>query len=681
MAITVSVKKKHLALPEGSDYQVEPPTVVHLKKQTRKAAADIPIPNTQVLKKSNERRKKASEIKQEIAKLRRYVRGRCNELAEIYDLKPRYFADMFYQGGVRNAKARNAPNPFNAFKSVMAHERRKAGEKPLHLVELQAVLEDEYNTLDEKEKAGYIEKYLDLCDKDKREKIKRPSMKAKSAECMKTVKEILGKAMTLKTSVGVEMIGLVVKNRSEPYLEAQWIATDPRLHDYLNYLFHAWDPVEVGKKVEAFAVAGCDVIKTIKNQKDQVDTLKKDIVRLVQKDLDEACGTENLTMQYERFDTLITMPYKVTLEGWPKGIKCQSPHSFGGALAPLMTLHDAWRNGTTYFRKMDDTEFEAWKAKRAEKVESGEIVPKARKKRSDAGVSRKNKGKDQELEKASDEPSESEGTEVKGTKAAKKADPKAKAEITSKPTKRSQKFQKEVVPDEPRSDSTDRNTSKRKITKPKDSTSAQPNDTPDVNATTGSGSGTATKSDRPRPQPRRIVPQSKTQPTPMQAAPETADNAGAGGYSEGADAGTARMSVDPPDPSPTLVPVADKPATPINIPRAPSDDLGDSPHAPFDERLIDPQLREPSEETSTSSIQQSSESLDAPPNRPPDSNTESLSSEGRKRKRTETEILQADLNVGPAPKDSKRQRIPSRKTHFGDPTAPDWQAPETFELL
>ncbi|KAL0568300.1 hypothetical protein V5O48_013689 [Marasmius crinis-equi] len=116
------------------------------------------------------------------------------ELTETYDMKARYFADMFYQGGVRNTKPPNAPNVFNAFKSVMAHDRKEAGEVPLHLLELQAVLEDEYKDLNDVQKADYIKKYINIRDEDKREKLKRPSTKMKAAECAKGVKEIFGKS-------------------------------------------------------------------------------------------------------------------------------------------------------------------------------------------------------------------------------------------------------------------------------------------------------------------------------------------------------------------------------------------------------------------------------------------------------------------------------------------------------
>ncbi|KAL0562984.1 hypothetical protein V5O48_019093 [Marasmius crinis-equi] len=54
------------------------------------------------------------------------------------------------------------------------------------------------------------------------------------------------------------------------------------MNDYLSFLIRQWDPISIGHKLEAFAVARCDATKVIKSQKGKAEALKKYTVRLVQ---------------------------------------------------------------------------------------------------------------------------------------------------------------------------------------------------------------------------------------------------------------------------------------------------------------------------------------------------------------------------------------------------------------
>ncbi|KAL0565899.1 hypothetical protein V5O48_016117 [Marasmius crinis-equi] len=302
-------------------------------------------------------------------------------MESTYGMKQHYFADMFYQGGVCLIKEQNDDNCFNAYKSVRAHERKEAGETPLHLTELQELIKDGYKALTSPQQ----------------------DIKKKIVQVALGLEQIVGIIQGLKTCLGVEAMLLMTKNRQEPFMQPQWFTTDPRIHDYMSFLLRGWDPVEIGHKFEGFAIAGCDAIKLIKSQKDQAEAAKRLTPRLVQKALDGACGTQGQAMHYEKFDTLITATYKVKCEGWPKGLKFQCPSDFGGSLEPLIRLHNAWATKTAYFRKMDDEEFQQWEIKHAE-----EYVPKEWKKRSNAGIPRKNKDKQQAKDDEDEQDSEDE---------------------------------------------------------------------------------------------------------------------------------------------------------------------------------------------------------------------------------------------------------------------------------
>lgn len=57
-----------------------------------------------------------------------------DKLAAEFKLKPKYFHDLFFQGGARMVKHQENINPYNAFKSEKAVEcRERTCSPPLHL--------------------------------------------------------------------------------------------------------------------------------------------------------------------------------------------------------------------------------------------------------------------------------------------------------------------------------------------------------------------------------------------------------------------------------------------------------------------------------------------------------------------------------------------------------------------
>ena len=65
----------------------------------------------------------------------------------------------------------------------------------------------------------------------------------------------------LKTRVGIEGFFCIVRNATNYHMEPQWYFTTSALEDYMPYAVRkaAWQTTEVGAKLEAFAIAGCDV--------------------------------------------------------------------------------------------------------------------------------------------------------------------------------------------------------------------------------------------------------------------------------------------------------------------------------------------------------------------------------------------------------------------------------------
>ncbi|KAK1225162.1 hypothetical protein PQX77_011906 [Marasmius sp. AFHP31] len=404
-AVELPVVKDHIS----RKYSAAVLSAFLLKKQTRnQESVYVPISTTEHVRRSRDRKERAANIRSKIAKIRRYIRTKCTGLATKYKRKQTYFLDMVYQGGVRLTKPKNETNNFNAFKSVIAYERRQAGLPPMTILQIQKEYRPQYDALDKEGMDDILEKYKLIQDKEKREQIKRPSMKEKTADVASSLSSVAGIFQGLKTRVGVDAVALVVKNRTEDFMTPQWIVTDARIMEYLRVIVWGWDPVHIGQRIEAFAVAGCDITAVCKTTKEQAELLKKAITRLVQDALDDACGTTNLVMQYERFDHLITLKYRVVIEGWPAGLEFQCPSKFHGDTNKLLPLHEAWKSGSTRFRKLTPDEFKEWTATRAKGLADGTIQVKARQPRSDAGVKRKKTVAGDESESEKDEDQEDE---------------------------------------------------------------------------------------------------------------------------------------------------------------------------------------------------------------------------------------------------------------------------------
>ncbi|KAL0567467.1 hypothetical protein V5O48_014520 [Marasmius crinis-equi] len=205
----VGIKKSHLtAAGTRSElgqqrsmlYKGNPPSVAELKKQIKaKKPTNPPLTTLDCQKKSMSCRTRAAEIKDQIVAIRRFIRGECNRMSDDFNMEPRYFADMVYQGGARISKPLNEPNTFNAYKAVVSYERREAGEKPLPLIQLQELITDDYHTLSNDALEKIMAKYKDIRDEERLEKVKRPSMKEKIADVKRTVDHAVGLFNGLKT--------------------------------------------------------------------------------------------------------------------------------------------------------------------------------------------------------------------------------------------------------------------------------------------------------------------------------------------------------------------------------------------------------------------------------------------------------------------------------------------------
>jgi hypothetical protein len=102
----------------------------------------------------------------------------------------------------------------------------------------------------------------------------------------------------------------------------------------------------------------------------------------------EITGNPKAVMQYVNYEEDIVIRYGVVLEGWTHE-KFVNPSELSSALPPLQKLVEALKAGTCKFVKLSSAERKKREAERKKKLASGELQPRERKTRKDAGKKRK----------------------------------------------------------------------------------------------------------------------------------------------------------------------------------------------------------------------------------------------------------------------------------------------------
>ncbi|KAF8179465.1 hypothetical protein BJ912DRAFT_804022, partial [Pholiota molesta] len=177
-------------------------------------------------------------------------------LAERFNKKPRFFLDAFFHGGVRMINHHEKVNPHNAFISRKANELREEGQT-ISLMDIQRTYQQEYNSLTQEEREDVVCKFKENIDTSKR--IARPSPRGRIQDFANTVRNIILLIEGLKVRVGLEGFFCLVRNTATYHIKPQWFFTSEALANYMRLaVSNRWNSHDVGTKIEAFAIAGCD---------------------------------------------------------------------------------------------------------------------------------------------------------------------------------------------------------------------------------------------------------------------------------------------------------------------------------------------------------------------------------------------------------------------------------------
>ncbi|KIJ63228.1 hypothetical protein HYDPIDRAFT_92480, partial [Hydnomerulius pinastri MD-312] len=170
--------------------------------------------------------------------------------------------------------------------------------------------------------------------------------------------------------------------------QATWFGTN-NIMEFFEDVMH-WEADEITQKLEQWAcMHGSNL-----DERDSVENNQRICARLLTSGLHTSL-TKNVRINFPNFKTNIKEKYRLDCVGWPEDTPFQAPSTIRDN-DQLRKLWDALKSGTCHWKKMSPREHANHSAQLEARRKAGETVGKARKKRSDAGTTRKRNAGDKE---------------------------------------------------------------------------------------------------------------------------------------------------------------------------------------------------------------------------------------------------------------------------------------------
>ncbi|KAK6996082.1 hypothetical protein R3P38DRAFT_3222637 [Favolaschia claudopus] len=205
----------------------------------------------------------------------------ANKLAKRFDMKARYFLDIFSQGGAHMIHHQENTNPYNAFKSVKAAEAREQGTAMTGGRPPQGPLPRIPGP--HEGRAGYARRRIRQDEAAQFSSAPRHAASAGS-RCFQRRSEYedARACSALASAFGLEGFFCI------GYME---VVTRKK-----------WSTSEVGMKQEAFAIAGCDAANMLRTSAQKINFMKGEIVRLLLKNLVDVSKVSDARLAWKWFE-------------------------------------------------------------------------------------------------------------------------------------------------------------------------------------------------------------------------------------------------------------------------------------------------------------------------------------------------------------------------------------------
>ncbi|KIK20613.1 hypothetical protein PISMIDRAFT_62254, partial [Pisolithus microcarpus 441] len=99
-------------------------------------------------------------------------------------------------------------------------------------------------------------------------------------------------------------------------------------------------------------------------------------------------GQPNAKMQWAHYFRNVVTRYLVSIEGWPDRIPFTNLSTVSSVLPDLEMLLRKWEAGSTFWKLLNNQDYEVLCRERDAKLNSGELVEGTRRTRSDKGTKR-----------------------------------------------------------------------------------------------------------------------------------------------------------------------------------------------------------------------------------------------------------------------------------------------------
>ncbi|KAG1768106.1 hypothetical protein EV702DRAFT_1050123 [Suillus placidus] len=225
---------------------------------------------------------------------------------------------------------------------------------------------DEYRELSQDKKDRLIQEY----DENREHKTKgvRTSSKSKINDVTQTLKAIENEVLfsLFKFSRGI-------------------IFATEGVDDFMESTMNI-DNQDLVSKMEGYAIQG--MRGAAKNHQDRCSKLRSAIRHIINQKLQAITGNPKATMQWADYWCNIVQRYNIICEGWPSTVPFKNLSEASSALPELKMLLDKWQSGSIEWRHLEEAEYEQLLQERLEKIESGEIIERTCRQRSDKGKKR-----------------------------------------------------------------------------------------------------------------------------------------------------------------------------------------------------------------------------------------------------------------------------------------------------
>ncbi|KAJ6476564.1 hypothetical protein DFH09DRAFT_952319 [Mycena vulgaris] len=257
---------------------VSQPCIRHTNPQPR-----APLTTTEKKEKQVARELKQDQIDNAVNEWLTYTYAKATELGERFDRTQHYFLDIFFQGGAHMVHHQEKVNAYNAFKSEKAAECREQGESK-RVTELHQDYYEEYSLLTDEEKQAHVDRFKDV--RSREVKLRRDTPRGRIQDLANTVRNMSMLMVGLGHRIGIEGFFCIVRNNPDYNTKPKWFFTSPELEEYMQVACRKrWDTGEVGMRLEAFALAGSNVLNLLRTSKQKADFLKRQIRDLVKEKL------------------------------------------------------------------------------------------------------------------------------------------------------------------------------------------------------------------------------------------------------------------------------------------------------------------------------------------------------------------------------------------------------------